>query len=103
MKTKYLMIALITSLLFSGTALANSKADYEQALSTAKAAQKAASALKGEWRDTGKLLKKAAKAAKKGDYAKATKLAQKAELQGKAAEQQAKEQANVGNPGYLYN
>lgn len=100
---KNVMIALLTSIALSSTAFAASKTDYEQAASAAKAAQKAASAVKGEWRDTGKLLKQAAQAAEKGDYAKATKLAKSAELQGKMGEQQAKEQTGIGNAGYLYN
>jgi hypothetical protein len=45
-----------------------------------------------EWRDTGKMLKKAKEAADKGDYASANKLAMKAEMQGKMAVAQAKEQ-----------
>lgn len=75
---------------------------YEKALMKAKGAQKSASKLKGEWRDTGKLIKKAEGAAKKGDYAKASKLAAKAEAQGHIAASQAKANANAGNPAYLY-
>jgi len=75
---------------------------YEAALGKAKSAQKAAGAMKNEWRDTGKLLKQADAAAKAGDYAKAEKLARKAELQGHAAVAQAKEQQGAGNPSYLY-
>lgn len=100
---KHTIIALVATAMFSGAAIAASKADYEKAVTAAKAAQKAASEVKGEWRDTGKLLKQAAEAAEKGDYAKATKLAETAEAQGKHGEQQAKAQASVGNPGYLYN
>lgn len=103
MKMKHTIIALVATAMFSGAAIAASKADYEKAASAAKAAQKAASAVKGEWRDTGKLLKKAAAAAEKGDFAKAIKLAKAAEAQGKNGEQQAKEQTGVGNSGYLYN
>jgi predicted translin family RNA/ssDNA-binding protein len=100
---KKLMIAMFTSIALSSTVFAASKTDYEQAASAAKAAQEAAAAVKSEWRDTGKLLKEAAAAAEKGDYAKATELAKSAELQGKMGEQQAKEQAGIGNAGYLYN
>jgi len=78
------------------------QANYETALADAKKAQKAASSLKNEWRDTGKMLKKAEAAAAKGDYETATKLAGKAEAQGHAAVAQAREQAGAGNPGYLY-
>lgn len=49
-----------------------------------------------QWRDSGKLLKKA------GDFAKAVTLAQAAKFQGKIAQQQAAKQAHAGNPSYLY-
>jgi len=75
---------------------------YEAALADAKAAQKAAAKVKNEWRDTGKIIKSAEAAAAKGDFEAATKLAKKAEGQGHIAVEQAREQANAGNPGYLY-
>jgi len=49
-----------------------------------------------QWRDSGKLLKKA------GDFAKAVTLAQAVRLQGKIAQQQPAKQAHAGNPSYLY-
>jgi len=75
---------------------------YEAALAKAKKAQKAANSLNNEWRDTGKILKKAESLAAKGDYAGATRQAAKAEAQGHDAVAQAQEQAGAGNPGYLY-
>ena len=74
----------------------------EQAIANAKAAEKAAAAAGNEWRDTGKMIKSAEKALAAGDSAKAEKLAAAAEFQGHAAEEQAKENQNAGNPGYLY-
>ena len=66
-----LLLATLTLALSSG-AMAESAAD---AIKAAKAAQKEASSLGFEWRDTGKTIKKAEKAAKAGDEKKAIKLA----------------------------
>lgn len=78
------------------------EAAYQTALAGAKAEQKKAKSMGGEWRDIGKMLKKADAAAQKGDYATATKMANKAAFQGKMGQAQASTEANVGNPGYLY-
>jgi len=48
-----------------------------------------------EWRDTGKIIKKAKKALKAGEYDKAVKLANKAKAQSTMALQQQREQANA--------
>ena len=48
------------------------------------------------WRDTGKIIKKAKKALKKGEYDKAVKLANKAKQQSTMALQQYAEQKNAG-------
>jgi len=77
------------------------KASYEKALAEAKAERAKAKKMGGEWRDIGKFLKKADKAAAAGDYKTATKLANKVAFQAKMGQQQAKEQAGVGNPSYL--
>lgn len=74
----------------------------EKAIAEAEAARKAAAALKNEWRDTGKIIKAAKKALAAGDYAKAQKLAGNARFQGEMAVTQARENANAGNPDYLY-
>ena len=78
------------------------QAGYEAALAAAKAEIKKADGMGGEWRDTGKLLKKADKAAAKGDFAAAIKLANSAAFQAKMGQEQAKAEAGVGNSGYLY-
>ncbi len=78
------------------------QASYEQALAAAKAEQKKAAAVGGEWRDTGKIITSAEEAAAAGDYAKAKSLADKAADQGRMGQAQAAGQVNAGNPSYLY-
>jgi len=102
MKIKQILLAATATALLSTSAFASSQADYDSAVAAATAELKAANKAGNEWRDSGKLLKKAAAAAKKGDLAKATKLAKAAQFQGKIAQQQAAEQAQAGNPAYLY-
>lgn len=75
---------------------------YEETVAMAKAEMKKAGSMGASWRDTGKLLKKADKAASAGDMEKATKLAEAALFQAKTAQSQAQTQAGVGNPAYLY-
>lgn len=100
---KLALIALTAGMLLGGTAIAADKASAAAAIDAAKAAQKAAGAAHGEWRDTGKIIKMAEKAATEGNYGEAEKLAKKAEAQGIAGKEQAMSQVGVGNPGYLYN
>lgn len=75
---------------------------YDAALAAAKSEIKKAQSVGGEWRDTGKLLKKADKAAAEGNFGDATKLAEKAKFQAIAGQEQAASQVNAGNPAYLY-
>ncbi len=63
-------------------------ADAATAISAAEATMKKAGSLKWIWRDTGKSLKKAKAAQKKGDNASAVKLANKAKAQADLAIQQ---------------
>ena len=100
---KIALAALIGSLSIAGAAVAADKGSAEAAIAAAKAAQKAAGAVGGEWRDTGKMIKKAEKAAAEGNYANAEKMANKAKAQGELGKAQAMSQKGVGNPGYLYN
>lgn len=74
---------------------------YEKFHAEAKAAIAKAAKVDGVWRDTGKILKSAEKAAKGGDFKKAQKLAAKAADQGHLGYEQAMGQKNVGNPSYL--
>ena len=101
MNTKVILSA-VSLLLASGIACAADQAAFDKAMAEAKEAVQVAAAAKGEWRDTGKMLKEAEKAAAAGDYAKAVKLAEAAKMEGILGAQQANGQANVGNPGYLY-
>jgi len=64
----------------------------EQAIADAKSANAQAKKMGAEWRDTGKIIKKAEKALEGGDDAKAIKLANKAKRQAENAMKQAREQ-----------
>ena len=77
-------IALFAGSLFLTTTVFAST-DADQAISAAEAAQKSASKVGYEWRDTGKLISKAKELAKQGKSSEAIKLAKKAEEQGKDA------------------
>ncbi|MEJ2575811.1 MAG: SoxXA-binding protein [Gammaproteobacteria bacterium] len=102
MRLKTLLTAAGLALLLSGTATAADKAAAEQAIAEAKSALETASAADGAWRDTGKMIKAAEEAVAAGDFDKALKTAEQAKFQGIMGTQQANEQANVGNPDYLY-
>ena len=104
MLTKRIALAvLLGGLLTLGTATAADKATADAAITAAKAAQQAAAAVGGEWRDTGKIIKDAEQAATEGNYGNAVKLANKAEEQSRLGKEQTLGQAGVGNPKYLYN
>jgi len=77
------------------------RAQVEQAIQAAEAARKKAASVKGEWRDTGKMIKSAQKALKAGDYEKALKLAKKAHQQGELGYKQAVSQKELRMPSYL--
>ncbi|GMR08386.1 MAG: hypothetical protein BMS9Abin26_1391 [Gammaproteobacteria bacterium] len=64
-------------------------AEVSQAIKAASAAKKKAASVGGEWRNTGKFIKKAKKAAKKGHFKKAIKLANKAKREGELGYKQA--------------
>ena len=76
----------------AGTTLAADEKSFNAAYEAADSARKKAASMNYEWRDTGKMLKKAKEAADKGDYETAEKLAKKAEMQGEMAVAQANEQ-----------
>ena len=92
-KLNLLAAALLISL--GGNVSAADKASFDAAYAAADAARKGAAAVKFEWRDTRKILKKAKALAGKGDYAKAVALANQAKAQGEAAQQQAAEQEKL--------
>ncbi|HFE48439.1 MAG TPA: SoxXA-binding protein [Chromatiaceae bacterium] len=100
---KLTVTALAAMLLLGGSAFAGKQGDFQKAMKAAQEARKMAQSVDGEWRDIGKILKHAQKAAKKGDFETAIKLARVAEFQGKAGYAQAMAEKGVGNPAYLYN
>jgi hypothetical protein len=79
---------------FAGSALAG---PAEDAIADAKAAEKQASSVGGEWRDTGKMIKKAEKLLSEGKSEEAEKLARAAEAQGMLGYMQATAQSDMGD------
>jgi Ni/Co efflux regulator RcnB len=77
-------------------------AEFEAAVEKADASRKKAASAGGEWRDTGKMIKQAKAAAKKGDYKKGLKLANTAYRQGELGYQQAMDQKDAGFPSYMH-
>ena len=67
----------------------------EDAIADAKEAQKQANMVGGEWRDTGKMIKKAEELLAAGKAAEAEKLAREAEAQGMLGYMQATAQSSV--------
>lgn len=88
-----------------GESLFERQVAFDKAYKSAKAAKSKAASVGGEWRDIGKMLKKAKKAADNHDWAKATKLAKKAKQQGEFGYAQAlaeqKLRAVDPHPSYL--
>ena len=76
-------------------------AEFKAAVEKAEAARKKADTVGGEWRDTGKMIKKAKASAEKGDYNKALKLAHDAYRQGELGYKQAMSQKDAGFPSYM--
>jgi len=74
---------------------------FKAAVDAAKVAKKAASTVGGEWRDIGKFLKKADALATDGNFAKAEKLAKKAESQAILGKAQMEGQSNIAFPAYF--
>lgn len=88
--------ALALSLAACQSAPTKSLADANMALKSAMAENAKTKKMNVEWRDTGKLLKKARKAKGEGKFDEAVKLAEKAERQAKNALAQAEQQKNAG-------
>lgn len=97
---KTLTAAIFAGLLATGcagnSAYVATQEDYSKSVVEAKAAIKKAKAAQYEWRDSGKILKEAEKAAKAGDFNKAVSLANKAKRQGDYALAQSEQQKNAG-------
>ncbi len=97
-------LALAAASLSAGAVLAAEKdqaAEFKATVEKADASRKKAASVGGEWRDTGKMIKQAKAAAKKGDYEKALKLANTAYRQGELGYQQAMDQKDAGFPPYM--
>ena len=96
-KVSYIAAVMGASLLVAGagTPVSADENSFNAAYEAAQSARKKAASLSYEWRDTGKMLKKAKEAAGKGDYETAEKLAKKAEFQGEMAVAQANEQEQL--------
>jgi len=77
------------------------KAEVEKAIAAAEDARKKAASVGGEWRDTGKLIKKAQKLAEEGELDEALKIATKAEHQGTIGHDQALGQKDATMPAYM--
>lgn len=92
---------ILTGLWVPLSATAGDSAAFEEKMKAAVAAEKAASSVGGEWRDTGKLITDAEAAAKAGDYDKAITLAEEARRQGELGYKQAKAEKSAGLPDYL--
>ena len=88
-------VAAVTASRTSASSSGNTRNEYETALAEAKAAQKKAASVGGEWRDIGKFLKQADLEAGAGNYDKAIKLVNKAKFQAEAGYQQALDQKNA--------
>jgi hypothetical protein len=94
--TKHLLLA-TTLTLSAGTYLATASAadmSADQAIAAAKDARKQAISVGGEWRDTGKMIKKAEALLEKGKTEEAAKMAQAAEAQAMLGYMQATSQTS---------
>ena len=89
---KTLLLGAVLAISSSGFMSSAIAADAAAAIAAAKAAQKQAASVGGEWRDTGKMIKKAESLLKEGKNEEAAKLAEKAEAQGMLGYMQATSQ-----------
>ncbi len=104
MRTLTLAAALVLlAAALAGPLQAATAEQAQQAIADATAARKQAGAVGGEWRDTSKMIRAAQKAAKKGDFDKAVKLASDAKFQGEAGQAQALAEQSAGQamPNYM--
>lgn len=89
---KTTLLAATFTIFSSGYLSTANAADAVAAIAAAKDAQKQAGSVGGEWRDTGKMIKKAEQLLKEGKTEEAAKLAEKAEAQGMLGYMQATSQ-----------
>jgi hypothetical protein len=106
-KKMFFLFTLLAGILCTGmttTLLADeaSAAKVQKLIDAADAARKEAASVGGEWRDTGKMIKKAKELLGKGDYVAAAKLANEAAKQGHLGYAQAMSQKDLKMPSYLH-
>lgn len=77
------------------------QAEAEKAIADAEAARKKAASVKGEWRDTKKMIKEAEELLKSGEFDEAIKKANKAKRQGELGYEQALSQKGADFPDYV--
>ena len=89
---KFVPFCIATALVLSacGAQQKHTQNDASAAIMAAEMQNKKANKAEFEWRDTGKIIKKAQEAAKQGEFDEAVKLANKAKKQADMALQQAK-------------
>jgi len=87
--------------MFSSAAFAADTAPAEKAIAYAKDAAAMADKAGGQWRDTGRNIKKAEEALKEGDFDKAVKHANKAKMRGELRLAKTESPKGVGNPDFL--
>ena len=91
-----LMVAIPATNAWSAT-----RADAEAAIAAADEARKQAASVGGEWRDTGKMIKKATGLLDTKEYTKAISAANKAKKQGELGYEQAIAEKDAGLPDYM--
>ena len=106
-KKYFILVTLLTGLICAGmtsTLVADevSAEKVQKLIDAADAARKEADSVGGEWRDTGKMIKKAKELLEKGDYVAAAKLANEAAKQGHLGYEQAVSQKELKMPSYLH-
>ncbi|MFK5987032.1 MAG: rhodanese-like domain-containing protein [Pseudomonadota bacterium] len=101
MKKLTIIILSLSLGLSSSMLIAADKQAVNKAIADAEVSRQHAASVDGEWRDTGKLIKKAKAAMKKGNLEKALKLANFAKRQGEHGYQQAVSQQEFKMPSYM--
>lgn len=101
MKILMILIMAIFMGLSSSMVIAADQKTAESAIDAAEKSRTRAASVDGEWRDTGKLIKKAQEAMKNGQFDKAVKLANFAQRQGQHGYEQAVSQKTLKMPSYL--
>ncbi len=107
-KKQILIMSMLAAAIAFGGATSSLLADEASAekvqklIDAADAARKEAASVNGEWRDTGKMIKKAKEKLAEGDYVGAAKLANEAAKQGHLGYEQAVSQKTLKMPSYLH-